>query len=104
MAGASFRELVADAVNSEEVFRISRIGLELAPHVLDGCVDGTVERFDFDAANGIEQLRAREHAARLARERGDELELGGGQIDRARADARLHAPLVERDLARPNDI
>lgn len=78
---ASVGELVADAVHGQEVPRTSRIRFELAPDVLDVGVDRAIERVDLDAADGVEQLRAREHPARLAGERREQLEFGPGQVE-----------------------
>ena len=47
---------------------------------------------------------AREHPAGLTRQRRQQLELGGGEIDGAVADARLHPRLVERDVAGADDV
>ncbi len=69
IADASIGELVADAVDRQHVAGISRIWLELPPHVLHVRIDRAVERFDAITLNGIDQLRAREHAAGLRRER-----------------------------------
>src|SRR5258708_32120435 len=65
VASASLGELVPDAVDGQHVARVSWIRLELAPQVLDVCVDGAVERLDLDPADPLQKLRAREHAPGL---------------------------------------
>ena len=57
--------------------------LDLPADVLDVRVDGALEGVDVGAADRVEQLRAREDAARLACKRGEELEFGRRQVDRA---------------------
>ena len=73
---------IADAVDGLDIPRVARIGLDLAADVLDVRVDGALERLDVGAAHGVEQLGAREHAAGLPRQRGQQLELRRREIDR----------------------
>ena len=46
-------------------------------------INGPLVRLERYAAYGVEQLRPREHATRLARERREELELGRREVDGA---------------------
>src|SRR4029079_18226792 len=96
---ASAGELVADAVYGQQVLRVSWIRFDLAPHVLDVRVDRAIERGGVDAANGVEQLGAREYAPGLRGHGRQQGELGRCQVDHAIAGARLHAPLVEAEVA-----
>ena len=75
------RHAVADAVDGEEVPRRARVGLDLAADVLDVGVDRPLVRLEGHAVDRVEQLRAREDAPGLARQRRQQLELGGGQLD-----------------------
>jgi hypothetical protein len=47
---------------------VARIALDLAPDVLDVCVDSAVERLTVLTAEDIEELGAREDAARMTRQ------------------------------------
>ena len=62
-------------------------------------VDCPVERLAFVSTDGIEQLGAREHAARLAGERRQELELGGREIDRGAVAVERQALGIEHEIA-----
>src|SRR5712691_1631503 len=73
--------LVAHAVDGEDVARVARVRLELAAQVLDVRVDGAVEALTRLAAHGVEELRAREDAAGMPGQRGQELELRGREVD-----------------------
>src|ERR1700709_2930826 len=57
-------------------------GLELAADVLHMAVDGAIVRLGVGAARGVEQLGAGEDPAGVAGESGEDLELGGGEVDR----------------------
>src|SRR3970282_2067692 len=78
-ASSAVREAVADAVDGEQVARLPRVGLELAPDVLHVRVDGPLVGFERDAVHRVEELAAREHTPGLAGEREQELELRGGE-------------------------
>src|ERR671937_479308 len=86
-AGAScwFGEPIADAENRFDVRRA-----DLAADVLDVRVDRPLIRFKRDSAHGVEELGAREHAARLARQQSHDLELAFRQVDAAAAESSLH--------------
>src|SRR5450759_2603477 len=58
-------EPVSDAEDGQQVPRPSRVRLDLFPDVLDVRVDCALVRLESDPAHGVEQLRPREHAARL---------------------------------------
>src|SRR3954471_6349930 len=96
---ASACELVADAMYRQQVLRVARIAFDFAADVLDVRVDRAIERGRVDAANRIEQLRAREDASRLAGDGRKQRELGRCQIDHTIADGCLHALLVEAEVA-----
>src|SRR5207244_5392114 len=83
-------EAVPDAKNRQQVARRPRVGLDLAADVLDVGVDRALVRLERHAAHRIQQLRAREHAARLPRQGREPLKLGRGQITPPAAHARLH--------------
>src|SRR5262245_22208597 len=109
---STLAELVADAVHGLHVARRSRIGLQLAPDVLDVRVDRAIERLVVHGAvggglcraNRVQQLRACEDAARMARERREQVELGRRQIDR-RAPARgTQARNVEAQVTALEDV
>ena len=55
--------------HGQHVDRPSGIALHLAAQVFDMRIDRTIERLHPLAANGIEQLSAREHAAGLPHHR-----------------------------------
>src|SRR3954469_12495779 len=92
-------ELVADAVHRQHVPRIAWIWLDFAADILHVRVDRAIERGRLAAANGVEQLRPREDAPRLAGHGRQQCELGRSQIDNAIANAGLHALLVEPEVA-----
>ena len=73
---ALVREAVADAVDRQQVARRARVGLELAPDVLDVGVDRPLVRLERDAVDGVEELGPGEDPAGLGGERREELELG----------------------------
>ena len=79
---SSFGEFVAHPVHGEDVLGAARIRLDLPADVLDVRVDGALEGVDVGAADRVEQLPAREDAARPACKRGEQLEFGRRQIDR----------------------
>ncbi len=96
--GASqISELVAGAVDRQHVFGTVRVGFELAPDVLDVCVNGSIERLDIFTADGIEQLRAGEDAAGAARQGRDQLELGRRDVDRLAAASNRQPIVLMRD-------
>jgi len=94
----------ADAVDREEITRSRWIGLELVADVLHVGVDGTLIRFERDSVHRIEKLRAREHSARLAGHRGDELELSRREVDAAVGDRGAHSRYVQRHLSDADDL
>src|SRR5712692_5510985 len=78
-------EAVADSEHRLDVLRT-----DLLADVLDVGVDRALVGLESDASHGVQQLRAGEHPARLARHRGSDLELALGQIDAAATEARFH--------------
>src|SRR5438093_13226349 len=78
-------EAVADAEHSLDI-----AGADLAADVLDVCVDRSLVRLECHASHGVQELGAREHPARLAGHRGNDLELALGQVDTAAGKPRLH--------------
>src|SRR5437867_12957325 len=60
-------------------------GADLAADVLDVRIDRTLVRLERHSAHGVQQLRSREHAPRLAGHRGGELELRPGEVRGAAA-------------------
>ena len=62
-------------------------------------VDRALVRLEGDAVHRIEQLGAREDAARLAGHRREELELGCRQLDDAAGHLEPHPRHVQRQLA-----
>src|SRR5438270_9454825 len=97
-------EPVPDPVHREEMARLAGIRLELSADVLHVRVDRAFVRLECDAVHRVEELRPREHAARLAGERRDELELGGGELDVAVPDPHAHARYIERNVASADDV
>ena len=95
LAASRVGRLVADAVDREDVSRIAGVGLQLAPHVLDVRVDRTIERLAGVAADRVEELRASEDAARLARQRRNQVKLRGREIDRCACPGNRQAIGVE---------
>src|SRR5689334_13438064 len=62
LARRLFGELVADTMDREDIARPVWVRFELSTQILDVCVDGAIERIGFEAADGIEELRASEYA------------------------------------------
>src|SRR5438876_3686960 len=77
---AVIREAIPHAVHGEQITWLARVGLELAADVLHMRVDRALVGLEGDAVDRVEELRAREHAARRARERREELELRGREL------------------------
>src|ERR1700693_6307894 len=77
------REAVSDAVGREQVVRRSWAWLDLSPDVLDVRIDRSLIRFEGDAADRAQQLRAGEDPSGLARHGCEQLEFGAGEIDGA---------------------
>src|SRR5437773_5056133 len=77
---AVVREAISHAVHREQVARLARIRLELPADVLHVRVDRALVRLERDAVHRVEELRPCEDAARCARERGEELELGRREL------------------------
>ena len=67
-------------------------------------VDGALERLDLGAADRIEQLRACKHAAGPARERRNELELRGRQLDCGAVACDGHFRRVDDQIRAPEHI
>src|SRR3954453_13382171 len=94
--GLPLGERVAGATDGQDECGFGWIVLDLFAEVTDVDVDGLlvlVERFV--VAHQLEQLAAREHAARPRGEVTQDLELGSRQADPSRA--ALHAPALEVD-------
>src|SRR5258708_10388404 len=66
-------EAVSDPENRQQIARGPRVGLDLAPDVLDVSVDSALIRLERHAAHRIQQLRAGEHPARFARPGSEQL-------------------------------
>src|SRR5256885_12693969 len=107
-AGSFRRRRLGEAIpnpeNRKQVARRPRVGLDLPADVLDVSVDSALVRLEGHAAHRIQQLRAGEHAARLARQGREQLKLGLGQIHPPAAKARLHPGQVERNLGAYTDL
>src|SRR5207253_777344 len=71
--------------------RLDVLLADLLADVFDVRVDRALVRLEGNAPDCVEQLRARKHAARLARHQSHDLELALGQVDPAAGEARLHA-------------
>src|ERR1700737_3122033 len=92
------RESVSDAKHRQQVPGIVRVGFDLPPQVLDVRVDRALVRLKSDASNRAEKLRAAEDTAWLARHRGQQLELGRGEVDAPPGDGKLQARQVGRAI------
>src|SRR3954470_14535764 len=68
---------------------------ELAAQAIDATVDGTVGAVVVEAAQLVEDLVAREHAAGVARKQPEEVEFGAGEIDGRAAQAHFARGEVE---------
>src|SRR5262245_39386999 len=101
---AVVREAIADAVHRQQVARRPRLRLELAANVLDVGVDRPLVRLEGDAVDRVEELGPGEDPAGLRRERRQQLELRGGEIDRTTGDVDPHPRQVERDVAGTDDV
>src|SRR3954451_1509080 len=75
-------EAVPHAAFGKDHLRVRRIRLELLAEVTDVHVDGAVVAVLRVTEHVLEQLRAREDPARLAREGEQDLELEEGELDR----------------------
>ena len=67
-------------------------------------VDRTLVGLERDAVDRVEQLRAREDASRLAREGGQESELGRSQVYGPAGDRHAHPRKVELDVADADEL
>ena len=94
-----FGQRVADAVDRQHVAGSGHVRLELAAQVLDVPVDRPLVRLQAEAVDRVEQLPAREHAPGLAREGGEELELGRRQGDGPATHGDPMPPQVELEVA-----
>src|SRR5438270_9729882 len=74
------REAVSDAVGGEQVARRARVWLDLPPDVLNVRIDGPFVGFEGNPADGAQQLRAGEDAARLARHGREQFELSASEV------------------------
>src|SRR4051812_14376445 len=61
-----FGEFIADAVNGQDVLRVARVRLDLAPQVLDVRIYDAVVALIAHIVDPVHQLGAGELAARLA--------------------------------------
>src|SRR2546422_4015209 len=86
------REAVADAEH-----RLDVLLPDLLPDVLDMRVDRALVRLERDASHRVQQLRPREHPARLPRHQRHNLKFALRQIDAAAAESRFHPRHVELD-------
>src|SRR5207237_5287803 len=84
-------ELVADTVHRQDVARIAGVGLDLAADVLDVRVNRALEGLDGVSAHRVEELRAREHASRMPRERRQQLKLRRRQLHGRTAPIPFHS-------------
>src|SRR4249920_3439599 len=75
-------EPIADSVERQDVPGTPRCWLDLSTEVLHVGVDRALVGLDRHAVHGIEELGPREDAAGFARQGRQELELGGGELDR----------------------
>src|SRR6185312_7726034 len=92
-------DAIADGVYHLDEARAGGIVLELSPDVLDVRVDRALVAVEGDAVHRVEELRPGEDAAGLASHRGQELELGGSQLDRPAGHRRPQPRHVEDELA-----
>ena len=91
-------QLVADAVHRQQVARLAA-GLDLAAQVRDVDVDGAIVAVVVGAERARDQLVAREHASRMARERFEQPELGRRQRHGLAGDTDLPRPDVDLEIA-----
>src|SRR5262245_43725666 len=75
-----------------------RIRFNLAANILHMRIDCTVKRFAFLAADGIEQLTAREHSPGVTSQCRQQLKFGGGQVERPSRSRGGHSRDVERQI------
>src|SRR3990167_560311 len=78
-------QLVARTAHGEDQLRPHRVGLELVAQAVDVGGDGVFVAVVAVAPDGVEQLRAREHVARVRREVQQQVELQRGELDRLAA-------------------
>ena len=76
------RELVAHAVDGEDVLRMARIWLDLLPQPGDVDVDGARRRHRVVAPDFVEQLVARQRGAAVLDEVAQQLELARRELER----------------------
>src|SRR5438093_6754379 len=103
-SGSLIGEPIAHPVHREEVSRLPRGGLDLPPDVLHVRVDGALVRLDGDAVDRVEQLGPGEHAAGLADQRGEEVELRRCEVDRPAFDRHTHPEDVDLHAGRAKDL
>ena len=76
-------------------------GLGLAPQVADVDAERVRPGAEVVAPDALEDLRAREHLARVLHEQGEQVELGAREVDPAAAAAHLVGDRVEHEVAEP---
>ena len=98
------RKFVAYAIHRQEVTRFVRVRFDLAPDVFDMRIDLALIGFKRDAVHRVEQLRACEDAAGLARERCHQLKFSRRQFDVVIIHFQLHARHVECEIGGTDDV
>src|SRR5215212_3434321 len=67
--GSFIHKLITNAIDGQNVLRLTGFEFDLAADVLNMRIDGAFIRFKCHAVDGIQQLGTREHTAGLAGER-----------------------------------
>ena len=87
-----------------EPTRVARVVAELGAQVLDVGVDGALVALEVVAEDLLDKLHAGINAARVAGERGEQLELGGGEVDFLALDEDLVTRDVDDEVAEVEDL
>jgi hypothetical protein len=92
-------EQVALAAHGLDPRRVFRVVAEFAAQPRNARVDRAVEAVEADAAQFLQQVVARQDAAGVAGEQPEQVEFGGGQVDRVAAEMRAARRLADAEAA-----
>ena len=99
-AVAGHLETIADAVNGVNPARVARIIANLGAQVLHMTVNRALVALEVIAEHLLDELHARVHAARIARQSREQLELAGREIDLLVVDEDFVAVEIDGEAAK----
>ena len=97
-------ETIAHAVDGVEPLGVARVIAQLGAQVLDVRVDGALVALEIVAEDLLHELHAGVDAAGVTGKRGEELELGSGELNLVLVDRNLVAGDVDDELAEVEDL